>query len=72
VKSTFASTLIDAARRGVILGKVENRFNRIRFAKSLLGQLARANQDLAHPGAPKFAIDGETTFCCKAGHSKVY
>jgi hypothetical protein len=51
---------------------VENLFNRIRFGKSLLGQLAQANQDLARPGAPKFAIDGETTFCSNAGRSNVY
>jgi hypothetical protein len=30
VKSTFAFTLIDAAHRGVILGKVQNYFNGIR------------------------------------------
>jgi hypothetical protein len=56
----------------MILGKVENHFNRIRFGKSLLGQVAQANQDLGHRGAPKFAIDGETTFRSKAGHSNVY
>ncbi len=69
---TLIFTFIDAAHRGVILGKVQNYFDRIRLGNSLLGQLAQANQDLAHPGAPKFAIDGEPTFRSKAGHSKVY
>jgi hypothetical protein len=31
VTSTFTFTLIDAASRGVILGKVKNYFNRIRL-----------------------------------------
>ena len=38
----------------------------------LHGATSPSHQDLAHPGAPKFAIVGETTFRSKAGYSKVY
>ena len=40
--ATFTYTLIDAARRGVILGKVKDYFNRIRFGNPAVDFIARS------------------------------
>jgi hypothetical protein len=44
VKSALAFTLIDAARRGVILGKVQNYFNRIRLGNPTVDFIARSQR----------------------------
>jgi hypothetical protein len=44
VKSTFAFTLIDAAHRGVILGKVQNYFDRIRLANPTVNFIANSRR----------------------------